>query len=107
MHDLDEVIDQVRCTIADHLYVPVASVTSSTVLATDLGADSLDIIEIRISLESWFDIEIEADQAREFRTVIDIASWMASPVPACSSEAESRGVQSTAAVIKTVLPLSR
>lgn len=83
MYDFDEVIDQVRCTIADHLYVPVASVTRSTVLATDLGADSLDTIEICISLESLFDIEIEADQALEFHTVFDIASWIASPVPVC------------------------
>ena len=76
MYDIDEVIDQVRRTIADHLYVPVTSVASSTVLATDLGADSLDVIEICISLESWFDIEIEAGQAREFRTVFDIASFL-------------------------------
>ena len=76
MYDIDEVIDRVRRTIADHLYVPVTSVASSTVLATDLGADSLDVIEICISLESWFDIEIEADQARNFRTVFDIASFL-------------------------------
>ena len=36
-----------------------------------------------ISLESLFDIEIEADQALEFHTVFDIASWIASPVPVC------------------------
>jgi acyl carrier protein len=41
-----------------------------------LGADSLDVMEICIALESLFDIEIEADQAHAFRTVFDIASFL-------------------------------
>lgn len=76
MYDIDEIIDQVRCTVADHLYVPMEAIASSAALTKDLGADSLDIVEICIMLESWFNIEIEVPQARQFRSVLDIASFL-------------------------------
>jgi acyl carrier protein len=71
MYDIDETVEQVRSTIAEHMYVSLESGAHSAALTTDLGIGSLDVIEISIALESLFDIEIEVDRAREFRTCSD------------------------------------
>lgn len=43
-------------------------------LVEDLGADSLDAVELAIAAEQAFDIEISADQVRELETVADVVA---------------------------------
>lgn len=45
-------------------------------LIEDLGADDLDVVEIMMDLESEFGIEIEYEDAEEFKTVADVVKYM-------------------------------
>jgi acyl carrier protein len=49
--------------IADHFAVPVEQVTERSVFTRDLGADSLDLIELSLRLEHEFGVEIGEDES--------------------------------------------
>lgn len=53
--------DKIRAIIADHLGVEVTEVTDEKVIADDLGADSLDAVELVMALEEEFEVEIPDD----------------------------------------------
>lgn len=53
--------DKIRMTIATQLGVDVADVTDEKVIADDLGADSLDAVELVMALEEEFEVEIPDD----------------------------------------------
>ena len=59
--------------IADVLNVPAQSITPQTRFVEDLGADSLDIFQIIMGLENYFEITIEDFQAEGIVTVADAA----------------------------------
>lgn len=58
--------------IVDHLGIDEAKVTDNAHLADDLGADSLDAIELIMACEDEFHIEISDEQLDRVRTVADI-----------------------------------
>ena len=66
----------VRRVLVDGLSVDESDVTEGASLSDDLGADSLDSVELVMSLEEEFDIEIEPSQAAELTTVGDIVSFV-------------------------------
>lgn len=53
--------EKIRMIIAEHLGVDVAEVTDKKVIADDLGADSLDAVELVMALEEEFGVEIPED----------------------------------------------
>lgn len=53
--------ETIRALIADHLGVDVTDVTDEKVIADDLGADSLDAVELVMALEEEFEVEIPDD----------------------------------------------
>jgi acyl carrier protein len=55
--------------VCDHLAVNKDVVTDSTSFIEDIGADSLDIVELVMELEEEFDIQIPDDQAEKIKTV--------------------------------------
>lgn len=57
--------------IADELAVDEAEVTPNADLSHDLGADSLDAVEIIMRLEEEFDVEIHDEAAESVKTVAD------------------------------------
>ena len=61
--------------IALYLAVPSDKVIASADLAADLGADSLDLVELTMGLEAVFNVEISDATAQEFKTVQDIYSF--------------------------------
>ena len=61
-----------RKIVADHFSIEVVKVTDDTSFIEDLGADSLDIVEIVMAFEEEFDIEIP-DEASEMVTTIEEA----------------------------------
>ncbi|MCL1847300.1 MAG: acyl carrier protein [Coriobacteriia bacterium] len=65
----DSTFTVVRHVLAEGLSVDESVVTPDARLNEDLGADSLDAVEIIMSLEEEFDIEIEPAQAEGMRTV--------------------------------------
>ena len=64
-------LEKLKEIIADVLNVEVNDITEDTTFVDDLGADSLDIIQIIMGIEETFDIEIDNDDAEQISTVGD------------------------------------
>ncbi|MDD6484695.1 MAG: acyl carrier protein [Clostridiales bacterium] len=72
---MDE-FEKVRAVIVDQLGVDEDSVTMEASFVDDLGADSLDIVELIMGLETEFDIEIPDEQAEKISTVGDAVNYI-------------------------------
>jgi len=62
--------------IANQLGVDKEMVTPGANIVDDLGADSLDVVELVMALEEAFDTEIPDEDAEKIRTVQDILNYM-------------------------------
>ncbi len=69
-------LDKVREMIANQLNIEVDKVKPTSRLVEDLGADSLDNIEMLVALEDEFGITVPDDKADELKTVEDIANFI-------------------------------
>ncbi len=67
---------KVKDIIVEQLGVDPEKVKSEASFIDDLGADSLDIVELVMAMEEEFDIEIPDEDAEKLRTVGDVASYM-------------------------------
>lgn len=72
------VIDQLKALIAEKLGMEEKSIHEGMSITEDLKADSLDMVEITMSVEDKFGIKISDDQLGKFKTVGDIANYIAS-----------------------------
>ena len=70
--------DKVKDIIVDQLGVDEKQVTLEASFVDDLGADSLDTVELVMALEEEFDIEIPDEEAEKISTVQDATSYIAS-----------------------------
>ena len=68
--------DKVKQTIMDKLGVGADEVTLEASFTEDLGADSLDTVELVMAFESEFDIEISDDDAEKLTTVGDAITYL-------------------------------
>ena len=68
--------DRVKEVIVDQLGADEAAVTMEASFVDDLGADSLDIVELIMGLETEFDIEIPDEEAEKIRTVGDAVNYI-------------------------------
>ena len=68
----EEVLEKVKAIIIDQLGVTENSVTMEASFIDDLGADSLDIVELVMALEEEFDIEIPDSDAEKVVTGGDV-----------------------------------
>lgn len=66
------VFEKVVDIIADQLDVDVDDISSDSVITEDLGADSLDIVDLAMTFEDEFGIEIPDDAVESIKTVGDI-----------------------------------
>jgi acyl carrier protein len=71
-----EIAEKVKLIISEQLGVEEAEVTPSASFTDDLGADSLDQVELVMALEENFDIEIPDDAAEKIRTVQDAIEYI-------------------------------
>ena len=62
--------------VADQLGVDIRDVTPEASILDDLGADSLDVVELVISLEEAFDIEVGDEEVEGMRTIGDIQQYV-------------------------------
>lgn len=69
-------IERLRRLISDQLGVDVSDMKASASILDDLGADSLDVVELVMAIEEEFDIEISDDEAESLRTVGDVETFV-------------------------------
>ena len=72
----EAVSDRVRAIIAEQLGVKLEEVTDSASFIEDLGADSLDTVELVMALEEEFGIEIPDEDAEKMVTVGDAVKYI-------------------------------
>ncbi len=68
--------EKVKSIIVEQLGVPAEEVTESASFIEDLGADSLDIVELVMALEEEYDIEISDEDAEKILTVGDAVNYI-------------------------------
>ncbi len=73
---MEEVFDKVKEIIVEQLGVAENTVTPEASFIDDLGADSLDIVELIMSLEEEFDMEIPDADAEKIVTVNDVVEYI-------------------------------
>lgn len=70
------VFEKVKSIIVDQLDVEEDKVTMDANIQDDLGADSLDVVDLVMSFEEEFDIEIPDDQVENIKTVGDVVNYI-------------------------------
>ena len=69
--------ERIKEIIVEQLGVEASQVTADASFIDDLGADSLDTVELVMAFEEEFDIEIPDEEAEKIRTVRDIMDYLA------------------------------
>ena len=72
----EEILEKVKGIIVEQLGVADSAVTMDASFIDDLGADSLDIVELVMALEEEFDIEIPDADAEKVVTVNDVVDYI-------------------------------
>lgn len=70
------VFEKVKEIIVETLKVDAAKVTLEASLEHDLGADSIDAVEVVMALEDEFDLEFSDDASSDIKTVGDIVTYI-------------------------------
>ncbi|MBG9788145.1 MULTISPECIES: acyl carrier protein [Brevibacillus] len=73
-----EVLDRVKKIVIDRLGVDEDKVTLEASFKEDLGADSLDVVELVMELEDEFDLEISDEDAEKITTVGEVVNYISS-----------------------------
>lgn len=73
---MSEIADRVKNIVVDKLGVEPEKVTSEAAFITDLGADSLDTVELIMDFEKEFGITIPDEQAEKIKTVGDAIAYV-------------------------------
>jgi acyl carrier protein len=68
--------DRIKEIIVEQLGVDAAQITPEASFIDDLGADSLDTVELVMAFEEEFDIEIPDEDAEKIRTVRDVIEYL-------------------------------
>ena len=72
----EEIFDKVKEIIIEQLGVAESAITNDASFIDDLGADSLDIVELIMALEEEFDLEIPDSDAEKVVTVGDVVEYI-------------------------------
>ena len=75
---MSEVLDKVVNIVCEQLSVDKNDVNPESSFVEDLGADSLDTVELVMALEEEFEIDIPDDQAEEITTIQTAVEWIES-----------------------------
>ena len=70
------VLEKVKTILSGQFDVEESGITLETDIASDLGADSLDVVDMLMSLEDEFDVEIPDEQIEHIRTVGQLVSYI-------------------------------
>lgn len=70
------VFEKIKQIIADQLGADADEITMDSTFIEDLGADSLDVVELVMAMEDEFDMEIDEDEAENISTVGDVVEYI-------------------------------
>ena len=70
------IFEKIRTILVEQLDADEDAVTMDSVITDDLGADSLDVVDMVMSLEEEFDIEIPDEEIETMKTVGDIVKFI-------------------------------
>jgi len=70
------ILEKVKKIIEEQLGINESEITTDSAFIEDLGADSLDVVELIMAFESEFDMEIEDDEVEEISTVGDVVKYI-------------------------------
>ena len=73
---MSEIADKIKEIVVDHLGVEASKVTPEASFIDDLGADSLDTVELVMAFEEAFNVEIPEDAAEKIATVKDAIDYI-------------------------------
>ena len=73
---MSEIKDKVTAIIVDKLGVDEGQVTENAVFTTDIGADSLDTVDLIMEFEKEFDLKIPDEEAEKIKTVGDAIAYI-------------------------------
>lgn len=72
----DEILTRVIKVVADQLSVDASEIRPESSFQDDLGADSLDLVELIMAMEEEFDIKIDDDAAQKIKTVQNAVEYI-------------------------------
>jgi len=72
----NDILEKVRSIVADQLCLEQSQVRPDANFSTELGADSLDVVELVMALEEGFGIEIPDEAASEISTVEEASNFI-------------------------------
>ena len=70
--------EKIKKLIAEQLCISVEKVTDTADISKDLGADSLDVVELLMAFEEEFGVSISDEDATKIKTVNDIVAYIES-----------------------------
>ncbi len=70
------VLEKVKAILAEQFDVEEDTITMDTSVAEDLGADSLDVVDLLMSIEDEFEIEIPDTEIENMKTVGDLVKYI-------------------------------
>lgn len=73
---MDDIFERMQKIIVEQLGVEKDQVTLNSSFVDDLGADSLDIVELVMAMEEEFDMQIPDEEAEKIRTVGDAVKFV-------------------------------
>ena len=73
---MSDTFEEVKAVIAEELEVDEAQISMESVIVDDLGADSLDVVELIMRLEEKFEVEIPDEDAEKIQTVGDAVNFI-------------------------------
>ena len=70
------VLEKVKAILAEQFDVEVDSITAETTIQDDLGADSLDVVDLLMSIEDEFEVEVPDDEIENIKTVGNLVDFI-------------------------------
>ena len=70
------VFEKVKALLAEQLDADEAGITEETIIMDDLGADSLDIVEMLMAIEDEFGVDVPDEDAQSLKTVGDVVRYI-------------------------------
>jgi len=71
-----ELFEQIKSVVSEQLGIKTEDIKEESSFKDDLGADSLDLVELVMTLEENFDIEIPDEDAEKLRKISDVIKYI-------------------------------